>query len=416
VRRAFTLSLFDQAILSGLSLVLSLVLITYSGPAEFGRFVLAQTILLVTTSLQAALILTPIVVFTPGRAEDVRAGIISTLATADLALLAAALALAGAIAAVVTGDAWQVAAILALVGGGLQREVARASLIARERMGRVLALDSIFAVSAVAAIAGLWQISSPATAAIGGLAVGNLAAILLCRTPLGRVPSRLVAALRDYRTYWKDTKWALLAAGVCEDQMRVHVFVLEGLRGTVALGTVHAGRVLTAPISLLAITWERIARPRLSAHLFAGEIGDAMRVLRLGLAFLLSVALAYLAALYLVWDIVEALVFKGRYESIGFIVAAWSMHAVMGTIGTCLSVTLQSARLFRELARIGVIGAIVTCALLSLLLLDVPDVTAVYCLLAGNTVMVVLMLAAVRRELLHEGGVSPDRAEATGAV
>ena len=245
------LSLVDQAALSALNLGLNLAIIAWAEPSELGRYVFAVTLILILTSVQNALVATPVTVHLAGGANAEGSQTLARLLNFDrLYRLLAALA-AAALAAVGDLNPAFLLATAAATYLTLARETERAIHFAEQRAGASLALDSVMMAASVLATAALWPLLPAAAAAIGGIAIGNLAALLACsRRPWLAPWDR--AALRSYRAHFKDTRWSLAGATTTELQNRFYVFALEAFRDLATLGTVQAGRLLLGPMPLVS--------------------------------------------------------------------------------------------------------------------------------------------------------------------
>ena len=86
MHRSVGIALIDQALLSLFNLGLNLVLISLAAPVEFGRFIFASAVVLLMTSLQNALVATPLAALIPGRTSEQQAATATTIISADVAL------------------------------------------------------------------------------------------------------------------------------------------------------------------------------------------------------------------------------------------------------------------------------------------------------------------------------------------
>ena len=81
--------------------------------------------------------------------------------------------------------------------------------------------------------------------------------------------------------------------------------------------------VLLRPVQVLYRGWARVARPQLAAAAAAHDRARFTRILGQGLGLILIALIGLYTFLFFSWNHIETLVFDGRYEQIGFIVAGW---------------------------------------------------------------------------------------------
>ena len=388
MRKSVTISIADQALLSAATFAVNLALITLSEPAQFGRFVIGLSLLYIILSLQNALIVAPLSVFVPGTAKHRRLRLLRVFTSMDIVVVCGGAAAALAIGAILGFAGLELLALVAMIVFGLHRELARHVAIALGHITRFLIIDIVFIAVSAGAIAALWRVMAPEIACFTGIALGNAISACLIRVPLYRDFGRLRRRISEYRAYWPKTRWSLLGAGSTEAQTRLHVFLIEIFRNAAAVGTVQAGRVLISPVSLLAMAWGRVARPKLAGMLGVGRERQAFVLLHGGLRLIAFAAMCYFALLYFVWDIIENTVFQGRYPDIGWIVVAWCAYGAIEAPVRCLNNFYQAQQRFRELAIAGLCAAILaSILLLSLMIPAIPVIAAVGCLLAGEIVM-----------------------------
>lgn len=396
MRRAVIVSAVSQGLISGLMFAISLALIVYATPAEFGGFVIATALLYLSLSVQGALVVTPISVLLPGVADGKKTEILSVLSTFAAVLSIGLSIISMAIAGGLGGGLDMCFAVAALVVTGLQRDLARGTAMALGEIRRYLLIDGIAVGTAAIAIVGLWQVLPQPLPAIVGLAIGNGIGVAVSGPQMHRRFDRIRRLGADYRQYWHLSRWALVGASAAEAQARIHVFAVEILRSTAAVGTVNAGRVIVSPVLLLAQAWGKAALPRLSERVRSGDEIGAIGVMRGGLFFVGAVAALYFIALWIAWPQIEARIFQGRYEGIETLVVAWCVHAALGAPLVCMSMLLQARRRFRDLAIVEIVFAVMTAVLLTSLVFDVSLAWAVICLIAGQIGLGLWMVKAIR--------------------
>jgi hypothetical protein len=417
LRRSVGIALVDQAVLSLFNLGLNLMLIALAAPSEFGRYIYASAVLLVCTSLQNALVTTPLAVLVPGRQPAEQARVVEGLLSFDVPFRIVC-ALAAPVLCVLTDHSPDfLLAVAVCVFSALGRETWRTMALAFEKPAECLRIDAISVLVSCAAAILLWRVLQPAVACIAGVAVGNFAGAYMARRtqPVVRLPMQLAVA--NYRAlFWGDTQWSLMGAGTTELQYRSYVFTLEFFRETAVLASVQAGRLLLGPLSLVVGAWGKVARPAMARKLAENDFSGMMRITAAGMVYVLSVAAAYCAALYLVWPLAETWIFKGRYADVGLMTMAWGGYMLVVIAHMVLSVPLQAAMQLKQLAQVTMATACLTGVLLLSLALPVPPVFAVVAMTVGEVVALIWILRLVLELAGRQGTVQPERRETADAA
>ncbi len=397
-RKSIGIALIDQAVLSLFNLGLNLLLIRLAAPAEFGRFIYAAAVVLVLTSLQNALVTTPLSILVPGRAPADQRTVLSVLGAFDVLLRIAAAVLAPLLCLMTDHAPDFLLAVAAVAYTTLGREMARSRLLAFEKTTECLRLDCAAVGLSLLFTGLLWRFTAPAIASLAGLAVGNLLAVALLvpREPSQRPAWTPRQTLIDYRRrFWNDTQWSLIGAGTTELQYRSYVFALELFRDAATLASVQAGRLLLGPLPLVVGAWGRVARPAMARRLAAGDHHGLLRITAQGLVYVIAVGCCYCLVLFVAWKWAESLFFHGRYPDVGRMTAAWGAYMITVIAHMVLSVPLQAAMKLKELALVTLATAALSCLLLLALHFNVPPIYAVFALTIGEVVALIWIVALV---------------------
>lgn len=389
MKRLISLSVIDQAMLSALSLAVNLVLVKFASPASVGGFAVAAAMTFLALGVQNAVVITPAAVRIYGIGAEKQAAILSTLTSVDL-LLNFTLTLACLIGSLAMGFTLLQSASAALfLSSSMIRELARGVLIGNGNVQRCIVLDGLCVLLCAIATPLLWNQLAPEAACLLALAAGNIFSSLAFSPELHRQPSRLKHHLASYPHYWVESRWMLIGASATELHERSYVFMLQLLRGMTTVGTVHAGRILIAPISLLTTAWGRAMRPRMAALMENGQHAVARSILISGLAITSTLTLAYAAVLFLLWGFIDRQLFAGRYDNMWPIVVAWCGYGLLSLPANCLSFYFQAERRFKPLALNAVVSGAGSLACMLALILPVPDITAIFCLYAGIIIVLI---------------------------
>jgi O-antigen/teichoic acid export membrane protein len=396
LRKSVGIALVDQAVLSLFNLGLNLMLIALAAPSEFGRFIYAAAVMLVFTSLQNALVTTPLAVLIPGRPAREQADVLQGLLSFDVPFRIVCAVLAPVLCLLTDHSVDFLLMVAVATFTVLGREAWRSVALAFEDPAECLRIDVFSVVASIVATAVLWFVLKPAVACLAGLAIGNFVGAALVGK--GRVTERLPVrkALLTYRErFWNDTQWSLLGAGTTEIQYRSYVFMLEWFRSTATLAVVQAGRLLLGPLTLVVGAWGKVARPAMARKLAVGDTRGMMQIAATGMVYVLSVGAVYCLMLYLLWPLAEQFIFKGRYPDVGSMTVAWAGYMMVVIAHMVLSVPLQAAMKLKELAFVTIVTAVVTVLSLLCLAFSVPPVFAVIAMTIGEVIALVWILVLV---------------------
>lgn len=407
MKRALTLSVVDQSVLSAQSLSIGLLLIAYDSGDGVGRYALAMAIYFAFLTVQDALAGSVLANRVMGRAQAEQSqviGLVSTLATVYLMPFAALFTLA----IVLWLDfSWSLsAATVCAVQAGLFRELTRAVSVVISDMKRCLVIDGLSAVMSLVLLPVFWILCTPEVACLWAVAVAHGAAAIAFRPKMYiqlKMPPRMIA---EYQDLFKLTRWNLLTSGSREAQSRTFLFMVEAFRGLTATAALHVGRLITSPVVLFTMAIGRIVLPHMANHVCNGEPDKAYAIVRHATLFLVAFALLYVGAIFLSWPLLDHYLFKGTYPDITEIVLAWCVYSVLSAPLWCLTWLYRALERFRELAIGSFINAICVLVAMTCLLLPVPLYTAVIILTIGDVSFGAILLwqLSSRRQLAESPG------------
>lgn len=366
---------------------INLLLISYATPEAYGRFVIVFALSLLAFGVQNALVLMPINVLIPGRSEEKQRATLRMLSTVDLAVLVLSTISIAFLAYLLGLAPSLVAASALLVIGSMAREIARSTYVTYREPMSFLKVDLAAVTIASLAIYALWHVTVPEVAALVGMAIGSAASAFLFGPTLYRAPADIAAQVLNYRSHWRNSRWALLGAGLTEGQLRLYVYVVEAFRGPAVLATLHAGRVLVNPASMVAFAWTRAMRPILAGHIEEGNSRRALQLTLNGLCGLVGLAIVYLLTLHLGWSLIETYFLRGQYADLKGLINYWSIFTLLNVQTICITVYFQARNRFRDLTLVIGISVAVSSALLFLLAFDFSISTAITALIIGEIVM-----------------------------
>lgn len=392
----FAFSFTTQAFLAALALAQNVVLIRFAESTEYAHFVLVSAIALTAGTITNAAVLSPMAVVLPSRQTmgsrrryEIMFSTISILAVGLAALLTAIVVISAGHA-----SGTDIAASCGFVAAALYREFLRSFHFVSFRAASALRGDVIIIGATVVFSALLWLVLRPDQAILLGAALGTL--ILIAADPgIGRPRSFIEIRLmvRLYRRLAHDMNWSLAGAAAAEFQHRAYIYVTQLVLGAPALSLVQAGRLPFGPLNTLFSGFGRAARPKYSSLVGRGQVADARKLLMWHLLGVLFANAVLGGALYLVWGIVDQLIFAARYPGVWPYVVLWGVMMLIFQLRSTLGIFLQAQRHFRQLAMVSFVGSLACCGALAAFAVLKTPLLAVGSVLLSELTMGVLLLA-----------------------
>lgn len=340
-------ALADQMLVSGANFATALVLARCTDRGEYGAYVLAFSVMLFLSGLQAALITGPMMVLSPAREAGEFRRYVTSLAALQLATGAGGAALAFAAVGVMSflpaGESLRgaFAGMATAVFFVQTQEFARRVLLARLAPARAFVNDLVFRGLQLAGLAGLFLLDRRHGGSGGWLSARNVFFAIACsalagsavglwqvRSHLGR---SLAGARECLRENWRFGRWLLGSSLGNFVLIRANNFIVAGFVGVAGAAMLEAPRLLLAPLQVLAMGGNNVLVPRAAEKYEKGG--------RKGLLGFLVPAAVVLAVIFIGYAAVVAaapgfwlrLFFGGRYDGAGTIVVLWAAsYAVSG--------------------------------------------------------------------------------------
>ncbi len=337
--RHLKLALADQAMVSACNFLTLIVLARYLGLAEFGRYTLAWTVILISSSLHVTVVVSPMTSIAPKqRAEDQASYYGAVLMQhAAVAVFGFILIAGGALVSDSIFPSWQ-AARLALPLAAiflaesshvlLRRYFFTSGLIAWafitdaiRNVGQLVALVVFVQFARLDVITALWIMFAGAASGVG-----------FC---LWRV-ERLRWERAVFRTvtvrHWHFSKWLTLGTIMNWTSSNAFIVAAGALLGTSAVGAVRATQALLGPVHVVLLGLENIA-PIRAARAYH-EVGVAAMKRYLGrVAIFLGAATAGVgivaAAVPAFW---LNLAFGAEYAEFGYLVRWWAVIYLLSAL------------------------------------------------------------------------------------
>jgi O-antigen/teichoic acid export membrane protein len=400
-----------QALLSGSSLIVGLVLLRRTADLQYGYFVLMQNSIVLLTILQGAFI-QPQLVTGISRADAVgRADLVGGLyraqrrlwAVAGGVILACTLLLwLGRILTVMT--ALIVLAAGAAATGSLYREFFRMVLLGNRRPVDVLRADTVYTALLVggAFIATL----TPAPAALAGLTMAFAALVggVLCSKALWRFePWNIRGAPGILRSFAPLGRWSAGGASVHWLMNQGYSYLVAGVLNVPAVAAIAATRLTIMPINLLSTGIGTVMLPTAATWM---DRDGAAKVFRrsITLAMMLSIlAIGYLTTLWWGRDWLFTHVLKKQFAHRDSLLLLWFAVCLIMLLRDQLLYLLTVRHRFRPLTTLTFIISLLSLSISYLGMLRLGVVGALLGVLIGELLnvigLLVLSILEIRRRI-----------------
>jgi O-antigen/teichoic acid export membrane protein len=406
MRRRLVLSVFDQGVVSAFNFALNLFLIKLWSAEDFGVFAIIAAASLFTTMLQNALINTPLAVHFPSAPTLMEQALLRRVFSAAnlvLTIIVLTLSFVGLMY-------WLGVAKLAVVLGAsfyvtiqFVREYYRALLAVEGRLASLLFVDVSYVVLVIIVLAYLhwYGDASMQTMAVffGVLSSLGLLTILRFTIPekwpsLTHLPKEIVTV---FTQQMHEIRWSLLGVITTDIQNRGYIYIAAVFFGPTTVAHLQAGRIFFGPLNLLTSAWARVARPQLAGLIGQGDKSRFNLQLNKALWSFVVFNILFLAALWLAWPFLSAVVFGDKYKGLGFMVAGWGVANFAFQIRSCLSIGVQALRHFRNLTLATIYGAILSAVLVALACFVHEPMWMIASVIGGECVAIVVVIRILRR-------------------
>lgn len=362
-------ALVDQGVVSGVNFLTMVLLARMLGVEQFGKFSIAWLVLLFFKSLQAALVVAPMMSIGPKQSEEERAHYYGAviLQQAAIALLTFLLIAAGI---------WTAALLLFDLGlGGLGLALAAAAatdqlqdfirryLYTRERAfaacwndiicfgSRTLLLFGMLIFASTSGTVALWLIagSSALAACIGALLIEP---VRFDRNFFFRICGH----------HWSFAKWIFGSAIFRWMSGHLIVFMSGGILGAYAVGAIRSTTNILAPVQVFLLALANIA-PVKAARLFH-ERGASPLLRYLGKLTVAGLAVTAAMAVFgcVFADGIVGLLYGDEYRPYAYLIYWWAAIYLIGCLEFPLEVGLKAIERTRPLFYTVVIEAVFAAA------------------------------------------------------
>lgn len=346
-RLRIPLVLADQAFISGVNFLSTVLLARFLGIEEFGRFTLAWMVVLFANSLQSAAIIQPMLSIGPKQPEgDARAYYGAVLVQQGVAAgIAFTVVLVGAEASAVAQPSWGIGNLavplaVTLLAGQVQ-DFLRRYFFVRGRTATAVVSDGIRYLSQLILLYVVANIFS------SGLTVPMALWIMAAAATLGTVPA---AGCYDELTWgtevlqqtitrhWNMSKWLLPSALMHWTTAQAFIIMAGGVLGAATVGMLRAAMAVVGIVHIVYLGMENFA-PIHAAQVFHRQGSRALRRYLKGLTWKAgSAVLLLLLIINLNATSITRLMFGTDYTELGPFLLAFSMIYFVALLNVILGV------------------------------------------------------------------------------
>ncbi len=341
----------DQALISATNFMTMVLLARGLGPAAFGAFAVAYTVLLATNSFQAALITQPHHLFGATRQDDDYVQYTTAVAIGQIGL-ALGLAIVVAISAAVAYLAgWSraaplLAALAPIIVAWQFQEFVRRVLYTKTDTRGAFTNDLISYGGQVLGVAAIWRLGllteMTVLAVLGATsALASIVGLVQLRSHIDWAVNadRLRAATAEH---WRFGKWLVGSNLVSWTSGQAYPVLIAGLVSVTATGIMRAVSTVLGPGNIVVNALETLLTPR-AATVYAREGVPAfqtfIRRAAIGVTCLMG---GYSLVVAVFAEPILRVLYGDQYSEYGWLLALVALHYVLISTRTVASIGLRS--------------------------------------------------------------------------
>lgn len=369
--KLFGSAVIDQAMLSGVSLIIGLILIRNTTTAEYGYFVLAQTAIQLMVMAQDAWVGGPLTILAPKRERGDAIALLSDVRKDhhrwSWYLLPAGLAASGAGWLAGWVDVHQ-AVVLAITCFTLwavaRRELLRTVLLINRRQPILLAINLIYVAVLLSLIgAAIFLDMANAPLAILALGVASVCSYLAARYVVGRMEGWDQSMTADQRaSYWKQAQtlgnWALFGAVVYWLYAQGYNNLVAFKIDAAAVGMLASARLLMTPLLLMTHGLRGVLIPMSAGWLRHEGPYPVIRRISIILVGGTLAGAGYLGLIWLLRDWLFSEVLRTQLPDRDTLLLYWGAIILIGVVRDFIQIVLLAMEQFKPLAGLTVASAV----------------------------------------------------------
>ena len=388
----------DQAILSVLNLLISIVLIKTVSKPEYGYYSIFFPITLFIASIQTAVISTPLAVLLITKKGDEKKKYVGALFFGQNLLLFP-LVFIGIIGGLITYyfnllesslSAIIVAISLSSIGI-LYREFLRAYFFADETTNTVLIIDVLYftLITVLGFLAyKFFQLDVAVIFFLMGLSSFLVGIFFINRNKWKFSRSDIKSS---YSENWIYGKWALIGVIVTHIQTYSYLYLLGIIVGSVAVADISAARLLLMPLVLAQMGWSKVILPHGSKLREKKQLPRLFKVqIIISIAYVVIVIL-FVIVLIILKPTLLKIVLSNKYANSFDYVFYWGAIFSIGFISLNASFGLQVLKYFELISKVNFFTMLITVLLAYFLIYSNGIEGGLIALLIGQTISAILL-------------------------
>jgi len=368
-------SIFDQAWLSGINLLISLVFVRELEKNEFGLYVLLFNTSLFFQGIGGALLSAPYTTIYPRQGNSSRHAVVQiyTCGTVAFSVTAAALGLLGYLAfRTFSNDALMTLAtglgFGACIFGSISKDNIRVFHYSQNDPATALQSNIIYGALLAGSIFLMIRfhtVSAGSVLAVIGFASAAVSVHRLVKPNFfSSVPSRpdkpVELDRNILREFWACGRWAVLGSFVTFLTSNTYPYLAAISFSKSDVADISVARLLSTPIALIGAAWFNLMRPRLSQWAAERKYDLIDHMIRKSVITAVLLSMLTGIAVYCFGDLIH-LVFGAKYANLRMLSLLWTAQTGLAVIKGIYAATLMTDDMgFKDLSRIGVITLAVT--------------------------------------------------------
>jgi O-antigen/teichoic acid export membrane protein len=388
----------DQAFLSGLNFLISLVLIKIVSKTEYGYYSLFFPITLYIVSIQNAIINTPLAVLLISKKGDEKRSYAGALFFGQY-IFVIPLAVVGIIGGIITynmnlvesGESAIIVAISLATIGILCREFLRAYFFANEKPNTVLIIDVLyfFLITVLGLLANIFfQLDVAVIFFLMGLSSFLIGIFFINRNNWKFSRCEIKSS---YSENWQYGKWSLIGVTISHIQSYSYLYLLGIMVSSAAVADVSAARLLLMPLVLAQQGWSKVILPHGSKLREENRFPRLFKEQVIISVIFVLIVISLVFAIILLKPILLKTILSPEYENSFNYVYFWGVIFSLGFIALNASFGLQVLKKFDVISKINFLAMLVT-VLLSYFLIHSNGIKGgLTALLIGQLISAVLL-------------------------
>lgn len=369
------MSIFDQAWLSGISLLISVIFVRELEKNEFGLYVLLFNTSLLFVGIGGALLSAPYTTIYPRKRGHSQVAVVYLFARGTLVFAtgAALIALLGYLAyGVVAPDPLMtlVAGLgfSACILGSVSKDSIRVYHYSQNNPSGALKSNLVYGVLLIASIYLMVQTKMVSTAGVL-TAIGVSSAIVSIPFLLSPPPQAVLSTAGDdpiapkrqiLIEFWACGRWAALGSLVTFLTSNTYPYLAAISFSKSEVADISVARLLSMPIALIGAAWFNLMRSRLSQWAAERQYEILDLTIRKSVATATALSVLVGVMLYFSGDVIR-IIFGEKYASLTLLTLLWTAQTGLAFIKGIYAATLMTGDTgFKDLSRIGVTTLAVT--------------------------------------------------------